>query len=398
MKVLRTLAVACLVTAVGIFELQNTATAAPPPGPPPGGGGGGDVVSVDCAMGTIQAAVDDAVGSTTIFITGTCVEDVTLTKDDITLSGNEAGDSCNKASPGGTGTIEGTITVDGVRAKIEHLVITGNGTGVVVTNRADARLTCNDISNNDKSGVAVNQTSNAVLTDNTLSSNGQRSFASPFIFFDVGLFLRGASSVQSNGNTYTDNQYAAIESDVQSTFRNGSFLPRINGHPPIPAEKDVIIQKGGDPANPATCKTNSGGPIAVVTFNNGHAEFRNADICGEIESTVNSTIRIDDAGGEIIGNVSATLSSFVRIRDRSGFGDGRLTTFDGTLTCSGGSQTFSSDVQCGQTCSGAIPGSCPAVPQSAANAVLRIELTGVGLSAASVDFLAPSDAIAAGAP
>ncbi len=160
----------------------------------------------------------------------------------------------------------------------------------------------------------------------------------------------------------------------------------------------MIIQKGGNPLNPATCKTNPGGQIAITVFNGGLAEFRNADICGKIEPAINSSLRIDDAGGEIIGNVEATLGSFVRIIDRSNFGDGRLTTFDGTLTCSGGSQTFGGDVKCGQTCSGAIPGSCPAVPQSAANAVLRAELTGVGLSAASVDFLAPSDAIAAAAP
>ena len=256
MNLIKGLAVACLITAAGVFDLQNSATAAPPPGPPPGGGG--DVVSVDCLTDTIQAAVDDAVGSTTIFLQGNC-QGVTITKDDITLSGNEAGADCNKADPSASAaaTIDGTITVDGVRANIEHLVITGNGAGVNVTNRADARLTCNDISNNQNGGVNVTHTSNAVLRDNTLSSNGQRSFASPFIFFDTGLFVGGASSVRSEGNTYKDNQYAAIEADRQSSFRNGSFLPRENGHPPIPAEKDVIIQKGGNPGDPA--------PLPVIT-------------------------------------------------------------------------------------------------------------------------------------
>ncbi len=318
--------------------------------------------NVDCSLGdSIQDAVDAVVPGqpTTIFLSGTCTEDVFIAKDDITLSGNEMDAVCNKADPSASAdaTINGTITVDGVRARIEHLVITGNGAGVSVTNRADARLTCNDISSNQAGGVSVTRTSNAVLRDNTLSSNGQRSFNSPFIFFDVGLFLGNASSVQSNGNTYTDNQYAAIASNTQSAFRNASFLPRENGHPPIAAEKDVIIQKGGDPAIPATCKTN-GGPLAVTLFNIGHAEFRNADICGEFDVGIGSSMRIDDAGGEIIGNVSASGGSWVRIRDRSGFGDGRLTTFDGTLTCSGGSQTFGSNVQCGQTCSGAIPGTC----------------------------------------
>ncbi len=37
---------------------------------------------------------------------------------------------------------------------------------------------------------------------------------------------------------------------------------------------------------------------------------------------------------------------------------GRVVTFDGTLSCDPGSQTFGSDVRCGQTCTGNIPGSC----------------------------------------
>ena len=314
---------------------------------------------MQCPADSLQAAIDGAKPGRTIFIEGTCVEDVTITADDVTLSGNEAGVACTKASPGGTGIIEGTITVDSVRASIEFLTITGNGAGVVVTNRADARLTCNDISDNQESGVLVLRTSNAVLRDNTLSGNGTRT-ANPFIFFDVGLFVGGASAVRSDGNTYEDNQYAAIEADRQSSFRNASFLPREPGNPPIPAEKDVIIQKGGDPLNAATCKTSTGGPIAIEVFNNGLVDLRNADVCGEIESVVNSTFRIDDAGGTIIGNVRAAGGSFVRIRDRSGFGDGRLTTFEGTLTCFNFSGTFGSNVQCGQICDapGSIPSDC----------------------------------------
>ena len=323
-----------------------------------GGGGGGGMGLVQCPADSLQAAIDGAKPGRTIFIEGTCVEDVTITADDVTLSGNEAGVACTKASPGGTGTIEGTITVDSVRASIEFLTITGNGAGVLVTNRADARLTCNDISDNQESGVVVLRASNAVLRDNTLSSNGQQGFNSPFVFFDTGLFVGDASSVRSDGNTYKDNQYAAVDVERQGAFRNGSFLPREPGNPPIPAEKDVIIQKGGNPLNAATCKTSTGGPIAIEVFNNGLVDLRNADVCGEIESVVNSTFRIDDAGGTVIGNVLAAGGSFVRIRDRSNLGDGRLTTFNGTLACFNFSGTFSSSVNCGQTCNGTIPGSC----------------------------------------
>jgi parallel beta-helix repeat protein len=340
--------------------LIGSAAADPPPGPPPGGG----VETVDCgAAESIQAVVDDADGPTTVFITGICVEDVSITKDDITLSGNQAGAVCNKADPSASAAamIDGTITVDGVRARIEFLQITGSGIGVNITSRADARLTCNDISNNDESGVIVVRSSHAVLTDNTLSRNGQQGFDKPFVFFDAGLYVLDASSVLSNGNTYKDNQYAAVGVARESSFRSGTFLPREPGHAPIPGETDTMIQKGGDPSNAATCKV-ANGLIAIETFNSGLVDLRNANVCGKIDSIVNSSFRIDDAGGELIGNVNASSGSHVRIKDHSILGDGRLTTFDGTLTCDSTSGTFFSTVQCGQTCSGAIPGSCVSSP------------------------------------
>ncbi len=320
-----------------------------------------DVKEVECDDDeSIQKLVDDADKPTIIFIEGTCTEDVTITTDDVTLSGNQAGDLCDKDNPGGTGTIEGTVTVDGVRASIEFLTITGGGAGVLVTNRADARLTCNDISNNQESGVLVVRTSNAVLRDNTLSSNGQQGFDEPFVFFDVGVFVAGASSVRSDGNTYENNQYAAIDVDRQGAFRNGSFLPRENGNPPIAGETDTIIQRGGIPGTPATCIDNDFGPLAIVAFNSGVIDLRNANVCGEVDVSINSSFPIDDAGGNVIGNVSDFQGSWVAIRDR-GLDSGRDVKFTGTLDCGAFSGTFgipAQTVQCGQTCAGAIPGTC----------------------------------------
>ncbi len=96
--------------------------------PPPSG-------SVDCSKKTIQSAVDSAKSGDTIFIFGgTCVGDVIITTDNITLSGNEAGIACNKGDPSvsAAATIDGTITVSGVRAHIEFLEITGSGRGVSI--------------------------------------------------------------------------------------------------------------------------------------------------------------------------------------------------------------------------------------------------------------------------
>ncbi len=305
---------------------------------------------------SVQDAVDAATGPATIFIQGNCTEDVTITKDDITLSGNKGGNDCNKNNPGGNGTIDGTITVDGVRAKIEFLEITGSGTGVNIINRADVHLTCNDISNNQESGVSVLRSSNAVLIDNTLSSNGTRE-SDPNVFFDVGLFAADASSVLSLGNTYKDNQYAGIEIDRQASFRNGAFLPREAPNPADPDQRDVITEKGCDPDTGDGCFIDDFGPVAIEVFNGGLVDLRNADVNGEIEAAGLSSFRV---GGDaaIQGNIHNEVGSIVRLRDRSFLGD-RVVTYTGTLDCSGGSQAFFSNVQCGQTCSGGITDSAP---------------------------------------
>ena len=314
--------------------------------------------SVDCSKKTIQSAVDKANPGDTIFIFGgICVGDVNITTDNLTLSGNEMGNACDKADPSASAdaTIDGTITVDGVRASIEFLTITGSGGGVTIINRADVRLTCNDISNNEAEGVAVLRTSNAVLRDNTLSGNGTRT-ADPFIFFDCGLFAVDASSVFSVGNTYKDNQYCAIEIDRQSAFRNGAFLPRQAG-PGQPAdEKDVFTELGCDPGTGDGCFTTDGGPVALEVFNGGLVDLRNSEVNGEIEVTATSSLRFE-ADGKIQGNILNTINSIIRIRNRNAqFGGDRQVTFTGTLTCDGSSLSYFGSVACGQTCSGIIGG------------------------------------------
>lgn len=308
--------------------------------------------TVSCPGESIQAAVNAAVQGqqTTIFVTGTCTEDVVITTDDVTLSGNQAGSACNKASPGGTGTINGSVDILGVRANVEFLTITGSGYGIDIGNRATSHLTCNNISNNEAYGVAVFRASNAVLRDNTLNTNGTRE-TDPNIFFDCGLFVSDASAVRSDGNTYADNQYCAVSSSTQSSFKNGSFLPREPGHPADPDQRDVYIERGCDPATGTGCFTDDFGPVVIEAFNQGVVDLRNADLNGEIRPSVQSTFRVD--GDAVIqGDIFNQLDSMVRIVNRfPSFGD-RSVSFTGTLNCLDQSQVFFSSVDCGQTCTG----------------------------------------------
>lgn len=316
--------------------------------------------TVDCALGeSIQAAVDSATGLKTIFISGTCFEDVWIGYGDIILSGNQAGVYCDKANPGGTGEINGTVSVDGVWVQIEFLTITGSGSGVDIYNQADVILECNDISSNAETGVYVSRSSNAVLWGNTLSDNGTRA-TDPTIYDDCGLWVGEASSVTSTGNTYANNQYCAIEVDSQSVFTNGYWLPREPGHPADPNDRDVYIERGCDPSTGTGCFTTDSGPVAIVVWNGGLVNLQNADVSGEIENYVLSSFKVD--GDAVVqGNILNQFGSMVRLRDRSIFGD-RSVSYTGALTCLDTSQAFFSDVQCGETCSGAIPGSCTPTP------------------------------------
>lgn len=313
------------------------------------------MVNCDTPNASIQRAVDNADGPTTIYVNGTCTGDVLIIRDDITLSGNKAGADCDRSFPGGTGTIEGTVTVDGARSVIEFLTITGGGVGVEIVNRATVQLTCNDISLNKASGIEVLRASNAVLVGNTVSGNGARE-ANPNIYYDSGLWVADASSVLSLGNTYADNQYAAIDIARQSTFRNGQFLPNEPGYPADPDERDVITERGCDPETGAGCMTDNYAPVAIDVFNGGGVDLRNAEVNGEIDNEWQSSFRVD-GNAAVQGIIHNFVHSVARLKSRNYLGD-RAVTFSGTLQCDSSSQSFYGDVYCGQTCDGDIPGSC----------------------------------------
>ena len=130
---------------IAIFALQTGAQAK-----------GAKSVSVNCSLPatSVQGAVDGVTPGvpTTIFVVGECTEDVTITSDAITLSGDPNGLGLR----GGDGTINGQISVIGANnVTIENLTVTGSGAGVVVQDSANVHIRDSILDENEFEGVAV---------------------------------------------------------------------------------------------------------------------------------------------------------------------------------------------------------------------------------------------------
>ena len=183
--------------------------------------------------------MDDAVGSTTIRFSGECEEVVTITKDDITLDGEDVG------------TVLGTITFDGAqRGVVRNATVTGPGSGIVVDhgasvliqdntitangdaldiyspgvqvkNASSAQVRDNTITDNTSDGVGVFNGAFALIETNTIERNGR---ASPF--FEAGIQVSRAV-VRGKGNIIRNNDYAGVEVFNFGTYRTGSFITAV---------------------------------------------------------------------------------------------------------------------------------------------------------------------------
>ncbi len=278
-----------LIIALGF--LTGTAEAQQPPGPPPGGGGGG-IVEVDCTDGdSIQDAVDDANGPTTIMVEGECNETITIVKDDIEIAG-EGLASTSIVGPG-DGDV---ILVDGARrVVIRDLAVTGGSTGIKVRRGAAVTLEDVRVHGNSSIGVFVDDAGWAHLKNSIVEDNDG----------EAGLLvLRGA-------------QARATDTDF---FDNGPRSTPGEGFG-VEVQQGSYWQFGG---------TNSGSLIGIGVFDSGRAEVREATTSGIDEAAVaqrHSYIRFRK--GEVIGTIQLRSDSTIILQ--------RLDpAFGGTASCADG--------------------------------------------------------------
>jgi parallel beta-helix repeat protein len=284
--------------------------------------------TVDCAKGqTISAALDngDARKPMVLTVQGSCNENVTIARDDVTLQGDpKVGATVNGSSAAAT------IAVLANRVTIDRLGVTGGNNGVLVHGAFNAAIKNTVIQNSAQNGIFV-LVGHARITNNTIQyagshgvslQGGNALLSNNVIQYNVvaGVHLEQSATVNATSNTIASNGSNGVELRWNShgqlsgnTISSNGFSP-----PPTPgAATGVHVRystagiEGGRIFGNAT--TGVGIFAAVV-------EVTNVEVSGNngvgIGGTMGSTF--DVAGGTISGNGGVGISagmSIARIRD-----------------------------------------------------------------------------------
>lgn len=236
-------------------------------------------VEVKCAEGeTIaQALQKEESKPLVITVQGTCVENVTIQRDNVTLQGDPV--------VGGAVT---AVTIDGARrVVVASLTITNeSGDGLTVTNGGSATIRDNNIVGNGGYGVFLRNAAFALVNKNSLNNNGQTNPDASGIGVSIG------STVRALENEIRDNANAGIEVFDSSTYRS---------------EGDIIAMRTSPP-----------GLSAVDIFRAGFADLRRVRVNGPVNVNQQSQLQVRNVAGfspsTITGNISVSGLSLLRLR------------------------------------------------------------------------------------
>jgi hypothetical protein len=286
-------------------------------------------VMVDCSAGdTIADVLLNAgpSGRLTITVEETCMEDVTITRDDVTLQG-------------GSGTVMGHIKIDGARRiEIGGLTVMGGisaergatvhvenctievdtGGAVAVSHGGYVELVGNPlILSQEGCAIVATDGGEVRLQDNQMiqSTDGDPNVcASP-----LGLF-RGASARLRGGNTLVNEVPggAVIDAADRSTIRQDGGFDMLNGRLSFARSTNADIRSAqitGD----------------VSVNNSSFLRLRSSIVTGNL--TISGMSNVDSRPSvTIIGNANIALNSNLRIRDGS--------TLNGDIFIDSRSQAF----------------------------------------------------------
>jgi hypothetical protein len=291
----------------------------------PGASLGSDSITrvIRCAHGdSIQRQIDkrNPDKSLVLVIRGTCTEDVTVDRDDVTLAGE---------APLASDKVIGTISVPGSRRVLVRNLAVSSPTGAGIEASDNAAVTIEDskLDQNGTDGVSVRNGAQATLRRTSLSNNGLA--GGP----DTG---RGIHATQNGSVDARDSTILNNRSDGVGVF-NGSYVRlvanTIEGNGRIEAgEAGVNVGRSRVRAHGNIIRNNTG--LAAVAVNN-HSDYRTGTALNAVDFPDNEFAfeRIEHAVGggrlaidvnnasygdfrqvHIVGAVNAGRYSMVQVR------------------------------------------------------------------------------------
>ena len=266
------------------------------------GGGGDQVVAVNCPGGTIGGALAQAKpgGALVVTVTGTCTENVTIARNDVTLQGG--------------GEVVGQITVDGAqRVLINGLTVSGPGSGIEARNNAAITVTNSTIENNASVGINVMHGAFALIDGNVIRDNGQ-----------CDLLARDSGSAQVRNSTIEASQAKPASCPALVGVLRNSFI-RLTGGNTITASAGLALLVQAV----STVRQDGGhdtitGDVLVLSL--ASADLRDANLTGFVQAVENANF--------LTRNSMITGSITVGSRSLAVFGP-PATTVNGVVSCQG---------------------------------------------------------------
>lgn len=221
----------------------------------------GNRVRVDCNDGeSINRAIrrSNLSEKLTIVVRGTCVENVVIDRDWVTLQPSKWGGGSIEADSGGTSTW--AVAVFGAQnvtiQDFDSIDAAGGIFAILISNGSAATIRNNTIHGASFQGLGIFRTSSAVAEDNWIHDNSQ------------GIGVQGSSFAETKHNTITSNTFAGVvvvqSSHVQSSDND------VSGN----SSFGVLVEGGSSLKLSGGTITGNGTGVSVLW--NSFAEFRPA--------------------------------------------------------------------------------------------------------------------------
>ena len=126
-------------------------------------------ITVDCSSGQTLASalLQEPLRPLIITVLGVCSENITITRNDVTLQGD-----ASVSGIAGVDPARDVILIDGARrVVIEHLTVSGGRNGIVGLGGASFTAQGSIIQNSTRNGIAISQNSRALIHDNTIENH-----------------------------------------------------------------------------------------------------------------------------------------------------------------------------------------------------------------------------------